>query len=151
MNRYKFRGRHEATKIWATGGVEVIESWNPRVSSDEDRAYIVNRGFRTAVESQTIGQTTCFCDCDNEEIFDGDIVERTLFDNELQIEYVERFLVEYIKNDGKFIAKFIDNGFQQEIGSWLERTKVIGNIHDTPQLLKQKTFNDISSAVKAVQ
>lgn len=130
----KFRGLHEHTGIWITGGMEYIEA---KELYTDDRAYIVNRGFRTEVKPNTLSITTGKYDCDGDEIFDGDIVAITLeLDGELQP--TEYYLVEFDENEGRFKTKILNfDLLHQDDINFLEDCKIVGNKWETPELLKQ--------------
>ena len=129
---YKFRGLHEHTGLWITGGMEYIEATE---LYEDDRAYIINHGFRTEVRPETISLSTGKYDSDGEEVFDGDIVECSLtLDGELQP--TERYLVEYDEQEGRFRTKILDSDLlhEDDIG-FLQECKVIGNKWETPEFL----------------
>lgn len=129
---YKFRGLHEHTGLWITGGMEYIEATE---LYEDDRAYIINHGFRTEVRPETISLTTGKYDCDGEEVFDGDIVECSItLDGERQP--TERYLVEYDEQEGRFRTKILDSDLlhEDDIG-FLQECKVVGNKWETPEFL----------------
>ena len=129
---YKFRGLHEHTGLWITGGMEYIEATE---LYEDDRAYIINHGFRTEVRPETISLSTGKYDSDVEEVFYGDIVEFSLtLDGELQP--TERYLVEYDEQEGRFRTKILDSDLlhEDDIG-FLQECKVIGNKWETPEFL----------------
>ena len=135
--KFRFRGRHELTKLWVVGpGIEIREARNP--VHDVDEAYIINRGCYTEVEFDTVSQTTGFTEDDGNEVFDGDIVEFVYQDEGLG-EMRESFLVEFNKDRGKFVLKLLQSGFVESIDTLNspEYKHVIGNKWDTPELMKQ--------------
>jgi hypothetical protein len=81
---------------------------------------------------ETVGQFTGLTDKNGKKIFEGDIIEWNA--KEFGREYRE--LVEW---DYKLL------GFRQ--GDWGEWCKVIGNIHDNPELLKEDTYEENSDTV----
>lgn len=132
---FRFRGRHEPTKLWVVGpGVEIREARNP--VHDVDEAYIINHGVRTEVLPDTVSLTTGKFDCEGNEVFDGDIVECTLtLDGEQQP--TERYLVEFDEEEGRFRTKFLGNNvLHQDDISFLGDCKIVGNRWETPELLE---------------
>lgn len=85
---------------------------------------------------ETVGQFTGLTDKNGKLIFEGDIV-----DVEYDIQYVgvaaERIgLFEVVFYDGCFMKQKKDGGLFHFIPS--DKCKVVGNIHDNPELLEDK-------------
>lgn len=145
MNReIKFRGKEVNTKKWVYGGI--VKSFN------DNNFYIINSmrifyihssknqkvqvplhsEFAYKVINETVGQFTGLLDKRGKEIYEGDIVKIG----------TENILCKvYFNQDyGHFYAKNFLGG-----DIWLNFTtdgktnvEVIGNIYDTPELLKGK-------------
>ena len=125
MNRkIKFRGRCADT--WRKGDHltyadgECIKAWMGSISPEY------------TVEPDTVGQFTGLYDCSGAEIYEGDICEL--------VDYSYRLLVGWDEYDCR-LAFFTTNGNLSDFGLHSVShiaMKVIGNIHDNPELLKEE-------------
>lgn len=85
---------------------------------------------------ETVGQYTGLTDKNGKRIFEGDIV----YSDDL---YAEPLLVIFNENCGEFQALFNDGyseGFLERY-TLIYHLKVIGNIHDSPELLERNDGN----------
>lgn len=83
----------------------------------------------TEVYDDTVGQSTGLKDCNGVKIFEGDIVESSIFICPLAVYYNEDLAMYRLTAGGNSD----DGDFIQYEGSVF---KVIGNIHQNPELLK---------------
>lgn len=134
MNReIKFRGKTPDGK-WITGSETFIR--------DGDGVWLSDGCDVVKVVEDTVGQFTGLCDANGREIYEGDVVNlcRTY-------RYDERFgIVTFHQEEVRFAALDISPFMNDEKGKvfWRmdkffieeRKTKVIGNIHDNPELLK---------------
>ena len=153
MREILFRGKRTDNGEWVYG--------NLVRGCDEKYAYIVEFGNKEMcrnyvdVNPETVGQHTGLTDKNGKRIFEGDIVktqpfyDRPYSDKRKSKEFIG--VVKYktkIFNGNKYYSKQCYNGewglkFYEDFGkythySWGElwNCKVIGNIHDNPELLR---------------
>lgn len=130
MREILFRGKRVDNGEWIEG--DLIQS--------RDKTYIHPKAnsFRVSetglsklivlreVYPETVGQYTGLTDKNGKKIFEGDIIRSNS----------ERGYIEYYPNDCAFEV-VDDHGFYWLI-SEMSNIEVIGNIHDNPELLKEK-------------
>lgn len=130
MRKIKFRGKSIDGKEWLYGDL---------VSSADKKRFAILVNDKESydeceVAPETVGQFTGLLDKNGNEIYEGDIIgcqnpriKHLIFFNEKQ---------------GRFMAALngcIENDFGViglEDSRWIGSKKVIGNIHDNPELLK---------------
>ena len=124
MRMLKFRGRCAGT--WRKGdhltyaNGECIKAWMGSISPEYD------------VEPKTVGQFTGLHDCEGTEIYEGDICEL--------VDYGHRLLVDWDDYDCR-LAFFTPSGIVANIGLHITsdiKVRVIGNIHDNPELFEEE-------------
>lgn len=111
----KFRGKSIRSKKWLFGGIG---------DGDND---IIKSGLAIPVDPETVGEFTGFKDIDGNEIFEGDIIQR-------EEKPKQAYKIEMI--DGVWCGVV---GYDYQSLNWLllyHSMKVIGNIHDNPELLE---------------
>ena len=81
------------------------------------------------VKNGTIGQFTGLKDKDCVEIFEGDIVEA----------WGLVCVIKWIESDASFFAESICGEVCESGQEWSGRCKIIGNIHQNPELLEENT------------
>jgi len=136
MRKIKFRGRQHNGE-WIYGALIPAEYswWGVPSIAEKNRRY--------EVEPETIGQYTGYKDDEGKEIYEGDIL-KTLFDEGIR----GALVVSFGKNEGslwgkenygfyvKFTEKKYNENLRQDFLFWHNKeVKVIGNIHDNPDLL----------------
>jgi uncharacterized phage protein (TIGR01671 family) len=122
MNReILFRGKSTVTNNWIYGDLYT-----------RGQIAIYANGEKLAVNPDTVGQYTGLQDKYGNKIFEGDIIESGLtIRHEVYFDEMEaRYMVAC---DGN--RRFLSGGINQK---WIDefQKEVIGNIHDTPELLK---------------
>ena len=117
----------------------VQDKWVYGFLSEEDKIRKTNL-IDYEVDNKTIGQFTGLYDIEGEEIYEGDIVEKAVNN----IISSRRFKIVYSECFASFCRLYIKKkGTRDGLISLSEmdidrdKIKVIGNIHDTPELLKQ--------------
>lgn len=134
MREILFRGKSLYDKnFWIVGGIIhqtdyyglPCDKW---FIVDGAETYDYDIGEPYQVDSTTIGQYVGLDDETGKKIFEGDIIE---YYHSLNNEKV-RAVVEYENYSGWL-------PFTEEFGPYHESVKIIGNIHDNPELLKEKS------------
>lgn len=125
MNReIKFRGKRIDNGEWVYGDLlqptEICDIYEIANCKSID-------GTRYEVIPETIGQYTGLHDKNEKEIYEGDILK--------SIKWNDIYLVKYI-GTAFYLCRKGNNGFNK-ITTWnnTEKSEVIGNIYDNPELL----------------
>ena len=131
MREIKFRGKDLLGK-WRYGDF-IQEKWKSILNTNE-KAYMIKKDKRAwTVDKETLGQYTGLKDKNGVEIYEGDIANC----------YDRNFIVEFRKERGGFFPFACGDGCRccedEVISSYgLETSaKVIGNIYDNLELLKE--------------
>ena len=119
MNReILFRGKRVDCSEWFEGSY-----WLSR-SAVRETTYITDGyGNLFCVIPETVGQYTGLNDKNNVKIFEGDILK---FRSGI-------YSVEWDNEHSKFLQR--DGQFSREFHIWIEKSEIVGNIHDNPELL----------------
>lgn len=122
-----WRGKRKETGEWAYGCL-VRSSLRATIFVLDENT---NRMSGTEVDPSTLGECTGLRDKNGKLIFEGDIVEAVGI-NEKQIAPIA-FRKGFFIVDGKYGI------FRIGVGTYKrQQLKIIGNIHDNPELLKQE-------------
>lgn len=129
MRDILFRGKRKENGKWVYGNYAVTDN------NEKQHFIFQNKVFEFEVDPETVGQFTGLTDKNGKKIFEGDIL-REAYHPEQDV------IIEW--SDGSFrfrrANKPKDYGYsctccvQNAVG----RLKIIGNIHDNPELLEVK-------------
>lgn len=135
----RFRGKSKHEDVWLYGWLMQATDWSIAMIQEFEGKRGEDGDLCAEVIPKTVGQFTGLCDCDGKEIYEGDIVEFTYkklneygsaFSTTQKVigeiatdEYGNHYISSY--NLAYHISNIIDG-----------KAKVIGNIFDTPELLK---------------
>ena len=130
MRTIKFRGKNLDGE-WVYGFY--VEEERQTLNGFEKKYFIVNDGY-DYVKPDTVGQFTGLYDKDGKEIYEGDIIISE------ELKHTCHY-VRYMESEAMFVAMIIGSPLDEYCGirqSWIDRfsKKIIGNIHDNPELLK---------------
>lgn len=124
----KFRGQQKDTNIWVYGnaiqcaGIWYIYNENENFRTPQDPDF--ENSF-IEITPKTLGQFTGLYDKNGKEIYEGDIVRLSRSDKKITKVVFEK---------GKFLTKL--NKSNYSLGGWeTHAIKIIGNIHENPELL----------------
>ena len=126
MRKILFRGKRKDNGEWIMSS-DICQA-------NYDEVYLSDYGIWAEVYSETVGQSTGLTDKNDKEIFEGDIFKSSTG-------YIS--VVEWC-DDGRFLGF----GINREVSAYMHgdrvityiaqepTVEVIGNIHDTPELLE---------------
>ena len=129
MREIKFRGRDEHGE-WHYGAFMGV--FYDGVVAPIEYADIYDDGMATRVLPDTVGQFTGLKDCKGREIYEGDIIEmnRGCYERDgIHTDFIFHAVVCWVKNGFMYKGPGI-------FGSTFDNVKVIGNVHDNPELLE---------------
>ena len=132
----KFRGM-DISGNWYEGNLAVIPK---KIRNTVDAgSYISNAGgmpFAYQVRPETVGESTGLKDKHGVEVFEGDIFRAEDSDGDGQMHTYQMVFI-----DAAFVGKSLDGGMDTIWAAFWhpgEQMKVIGNIHENPDLLEVK-------------
>lgn len=123
MREILFRGKTTDKDEWVEGfyTAEDYNIFDHKVDFDP-RIQISGKCVSVAVDPQTVGQFTGLYDKNGTKIFEGDIVELGIT---YEISYIKKYARFAGRNSGCIFSSLP-----------FDRVRVIGNIHDNPELLE---------------
>ncbi len=126
MREIKFRGK--AYRRWVYGGLVYSDNIEPAIYFEVGNK-VYKRMDWAYVDPATVGQFTGLTDKNGKEIYEGDVITFYVSLKKVNGEFVEDIRKTVVEWDGA--------GFNIASLSKITHTvKVIGNIHDNPELLK---------------
>ena len=142
MREILFRGKCSETGKWYTGQYINLHKTTYCFKEDYDRFKdndihqivfeqmtdwgLPNQHLRVDVIPETIGQYTGLTDKNGTKIFEGDIVKHS----------IGTFVVKFL--NGTFLSSLTEDNYLSFLCEIHNQCKVIGNIHDNPELLKER-------------
>lgn len=127
MRESKFRGIDKDSGEFVYGGIayEVLTA----SGFIADVAIIPPRCYGIEVDPETVGQYTGLKDCDGVEIYEGDVIQMSHF-------HTSPYVVVWHESDFGCGWKKQRRDSLTDLGAECCVMKVIGNIHQNPELLK---------------
>ena len=125
MREIKFRGKKFYTSEWVYGS---LIQW-PNEEADILELDSGGSLFKRKVNTLTVGQYTGMKDENEQEIYEGDIVNVSWGKEEIPMQV--------LMQDGEWVLnEYGDDTYQSLYDFRQKELEVIGNIHDNPELLK---------------
>ena len=136
MREILFRGK-SVNDYWIYGNFNFYPDINRTFIRKNNKELLPS--FQTSLEEEvsknTIGQYTGLTDKNGKKIFEGDIIKH--FNSNIP-EQFEVYQVEFDTNRCMYVGRLHKN-WAAELRKGLEQHyEVIGNIHDNPELLKER-------------
>ena len=129
METIKFRGKDIESGKWAIGDLHTMCD-KPHIHTEKSKFPYA--GKRSFVIPETIGQFTGLRDKNGKKIYEGDIIRSVNGQKKVNGEWVD--------NEFIYTIEYSEGAFSGVLGlsKALDYVEVIGNIHDTPELLENK-------------
>jgi hypothetical protein len=130
MRTIKFRGKVQGYNTWVYGSLVQDKEGNCIIISTPECA--IEPMQRTLVHSETVGQFTGLLDCNGKEIYEGDILADVngFMRKVAFVENAASPMLIWLNDEDIDSPMPIYGSFIREYGY-----RVIGNIHDNPELL----------------
>ena len=125
MNReIKFRGYNAKNARWLHGHYFINRGGHYIVTDGIANPFLTHEDF--TVHPDTVGQFTGMYDADGKEIYEGDIVRTSVAKDAIGV-------VEWNNDQASFVVHMKG---RTQCYPLSESDKIIGNIHDNPELLR---------------
>lgn len=137
MRQIKFRGKDIETGEWIYGSLVQPIGQNPRVYVQDVKTEGVVSFFAYDVEESTVGQYVGWQDKNEVDIYEGDVLYFTIFDDN-DHDTQHKGVVNYDISTC-YVECSEDEAYDLD---WVAaqdcEIEVIGNIHDNPKILKNE-------------
>ena len=133
MREILFRGKRVDNGEWIQGDIVQLPVHGVVRIVEQEPSY-----KDAEVDSDTVGQYTGLTDKNGKKIFEGDIIHLEYSQVFFGGEYFGEYTAEVSYKEGCFITDGINNGDEIETplsGFDNDEVEIIGNIHDSPELL----------------
>lgn len=143
MHSIIFRGKNVNTNEWVEGfyvckkssyfkgkdaNVEHIICKNLEINNNDYPQFVDTTIISFTVNPDTVGQYTGLTDCNNNKIFEGDILKNIATGEKEIVQWFDEHSAFMTWNKTKNKVSFLyDNAFSQ--------IRIIGNVYDTPELI----------------
>lgn len=130
MREIKFRGIVKGHNVWVYGSG--FTDFLNVLPDEKDKIYIWSNYQWIQIEKESFGQYTGLKDCNGKEIYEGDIVRMEPYPD------IRVYPVVYENGGFGFLDKtfgFVPYSGHSYIEEVLQRTTIIGNIHENKELL----------------
>lgn len=130
MREILFRGKHMANGQWCEGNLAVRKNGIAIITPDDTPCGVYGQ-----VRPDTVGQYTGLTDRNGKKIFDGDIVKH--FNNDSDPEKFDTGVILWNQHACQWERTSSGQSKHYKIGAHC-KYEVIDNIHDNPELLKER-------------
>lgn len=140
MREIKFRGQtYDTPPHWVFGDLYHYTTGEPAINYPHPhKKWLESEPVRPA----TVGQFTGLLDANDKEIYEGDILLYRLPENMIALKNSDKSVVFY--GHGMFLVSHgkIEFSVNQVLGVHGDGAVVIGNVHDSPELLEADDERD---------
>lgn len=129
MREILFRGKHMSGDVWCEGNLAVRKDGVCIITPDDTPCGVYGQ-----VDPATVGQYTGLMDKNGTKIFEGDIVRYAIYPPDQFVYGVVNYKdgVYRIGDQGCALCVCAADGIEEY------RLKVIGNVHDNPELMEDE-------------
>lgn len=142
IREIKFRGKDIETGEWVYGSLVQPIGQNPRIYIQDVKTEGAAAFFAYDVEESTVGQFTGLLDKNGNEIYEGDIILFYAPDEDSSEVGQYKGVVEWLDVSTSLRIDYFNNICGQyyliNYVKYLGDCEVLGNIHDNPEILKNK-------------